>query len=115
MPFQTGQAKTGGRQKGTPNALNKTLRETILQFVTNEFESISKELHALKPKDKILLYLKLLEFALPKANKETANNNDRDEDKAQQEQLALMEFHKERKATLERKIAEVAQRKMNRE
>ena len=30
MPFKKGQAKTGGKKKGTPNKLTRTVKETVL-------------------------------------------------------------------------------------
>lgn len=31
MPFEKGKEKTGGRQKGVPNHLTKTVKETVLE------------------------------------------------------------------------------------
>lgn len=45
MPFKEGKEKTGGRQKGVPNKITKTVRETVAS-VFNELQEDPK--HCLK-------------------------------------------------------------------
>jgi len=67
MPFKEGKS---GNEKGRPvGAKNKTglqLRETISDFLTDNFEKIVDDFHSLKPKDRVKLYCDLLQYGLPK-------------------------------------------------
>jgi hypothetical protein len=67
MPFETGREKTGGRTKGTPNKKTTELREKLIQFTSDNFDEIMNDLKQLKPKDRIQQFIKLMEFAIPKA------------------------------------------------
>lgn len=58
--------KTGGRQKGTSNKLSGTVKEMIVQFVTNEIQHLPSLLNQLEPKDKAEYIIKLLPYILPK-------------------------------------------------
>lgn len=66
MPFQKGKEKTGGRTKGTPNKVTEDLREKVSHILESQYETILKDLNKLEPKDRINIWIKLLEYALPK-------------------------------------------------
>lgn len=73
MPFKTGKEKTGGRAKGTPNALSLTLREQVQNLLENQCERIVADIEALEAKDRINAWIKLLDFALPKLQRIETN------------------------------------------
>lgn len=66
MPFEKGKQKTGGRAKGTPNALNRDLREVVRALVEDNAEQVRQDLAALDPKERVNAWLKLTEFVVPK-------------------------------------------------
>ena len=66
MPFKKGKNKTGGRSKGTPNAVTHDLREAVRELVEGNVERIRQDLEALEPKERVSAWLKLTEFVLPK-------------------------------------------------
>lgn len=67
MPFKKGRKKTGGRQKGTPNKVKSDLKKQIEGFIVDNFAEFVKELNLIdNPTDKCKMYLKMMEFTLPK-------------------------------------------------
>ncbi len=64
--FHKGKEKTGGRTKGTPNALNRDLREIVRELVESNAERIRQDLEDLEPRERVNAWLKLTEFVLPK-------------------------------------------------
>lgn len=58
--------KTGGRKKGTPNAITKELRERINAFLSDNWHSIQSDFNALQPRERLMFYERLLSYALPK-------------------------------------------------
>lgn len=57
--------KTGGRQSGTPNKATRNLREWIQAFVESNTNQIEEDWKTLEPKDRIILFDKLLRYTLP--------------------------------------------------
>lgn len=60
--FQKGE---GGRPKGIPNKVTADLREWIFNFIDANREQLQKDWEALEPKDRVILFEKLLKYALP--------------------------------------------------
>lgn len=60
--------KTGGREKGTPNQITQEIRDRITTILDNNFsqESIERDLKDLEPEKRLNIWLKLLEFTIPK-------------------------------------------------
>ncbi|MBC7570782.1 MAG: hypothetical protein H7319_13740 [Spirosoma sp.] len=58
--------KTGGRTAGTPNKLTSDVRSRIAALIDEQFDTISSDLDALEPKERVTAYLKFLEYVLPK-------------------------------------------------
>lgn len=73
MPFQKGKPKTGGRQKGTANAVTADLRQRIQDLLNAQFDNISADLDDLEPKERVNAWIRLLEFALPKLQRTEAS------------------------------------------
>ncbi|RAJ95418.1 hypothetical protein LX87_03163 [Larkinella arboricola] len=66
MPFNPGKEKTGGRKVGTPNRTTSTIKERIAQLVDEKFDSIIDDLEKLDPQERVTVYLRLLEYVIPK-------------------------------------------------
>jgi uncharacterized protein YbcI len=64
--FEQGRSKTGGRRPGTPNKTAANLKEQIAAFVGANFEQFTTDLSQLEPKERATLYLKMMEYVLPK-------------------------------------------------
>ena len=60
--FKSGQ---GGRKKGIPNKINGNLREWINNFINDNRQQIQEDWQTLEPKDRILIFEKLLKYTLP--------------------------------------------------
>ena len=54
-----------GRPKGVPNRVTGDLRQWITNFIDDNRGQIQKDWQALDPKDRIVLFEKLLKYALP--------------------------------------------------
>lgn len=56
-----------GRPKGTPNKVTKDIRRFILNLLETNQAAVKRDLKAVEPKDRLLFYEKLLQYAIPKA------------------------------------------------
>ena len=67
MPFEQGiSGNPEGRPKGAKNKTTSQLRETINNFLENNFEQVMKDFTELSPKDRAKLYCDLLQYGLPR-------------------------------------------------
>jgi len=66
MSRNKGTQKTGGRQSGTPNRVTSDLRTCIKQLVTDNFEQIKTDFAELEPKDRLIIFERLLQYLIPK-------------------------------------------------
>jgi hypothetical protein len=57
--------KFGGRMRGTPNKNTKDLRAWITAFIESNTAQIEEDWQTLEPKDRIVLFEKLLKYSLP--------------------------------------------------
>lgn len=57
--------KTGGRIKGTPNKINKEVRDLLGAFVKQELIELKSYIKSLDKKDRALILTKLLPFTIP--------------------------------------------------
>lgn len=57
--------KTGGRIKGTPNKINKEVRDLLGAFVKQELIELKSYIKTLDEKDRALILTKLLPFTIP--------------------------------------------------
>ena len=60
-----GLPRYGGRKKGTPNKVNKDLRERISMFLNDNFDEAIKSWKNLEDKDKVKAYTELVRFSVP--------------------------------------------------
>ena len=58
--------KTGGRNQGTPNKITKELRERISDFLKENWTQIEKDFHQLEPKERVILFERLLQYTIPR-------------------------------------------------
>ncbi|MGV0830232.1 hypothetical protein ACTS9C_15480 [Empedobacter brevis] len=67
--------KTGGRKKGVENKVTTDIRDKFNQLLTDNLETISEDLKALNPKDRLNVLLQLSKFVIPhlKATEITSN------------------------------------------
>lgn len=66
MPFKKGQSgNRTGRPVGTTNRSTNNLRDWITEFLEENKERLKQDWLQLEPKDRILLFEKLLKYSLP--------------------------------------------------
>ena len=61
--------KFGGRKKGTPNKDTKALRERIEALLDDQWHQLLQDIKQLKPKERVDMVIRLLEYALPKLHR----------------------------------------------
>ena len=66
MPFEKGKPKTGGRKCGSANKATTDIKTKIAALMDEQFNAVSNDLDLLEPKDRVMAYLKFLEYVLPK-------------------------------------------------
>jgi hypothetical protein len=67
-----------GRPRGVPNKVTTDLRQCITNFLEDNWEQIQRDWQDLEPKDRIVLFEKLLKYVLPtlqSIQNENCNNN----------------------------------------
>jgi hypothetical protein len=57
--------KTGGRQKGTPNAVNANIRQLMRDYVISEMEFIKSHRHELTIAERAMMLKSLVRYVLP--------------------------------------------------
>lgn len=72
MSRQKGQPKTGGREKGTPNKITKTIRECIFDVVSENIDTLKEDLKSLEPKERLQVISGLLPYVVSK-RQDTSN------------------------------------------
>ena len=82
--FQKGE---GGRPKGKSNKATGNLREWVSNFIDNNREQIQRDWKGLAPKDRIILFEKMLKYVLPTLQ---TTNLTSDFEKLSEEQLDLI-------------------------
>lgn len=55
-----------GKPKGAVNKLNKDMRQTISDFLTDHWPEVEQEFSKLKGRDKVNFYRDLLQYHIPK-------------------------------------------------
>ncbi len=65
-----------GRPVGAKNKVPIDLRNCISAYIEDNFDSIIEDIQSLEPKDRVLVYIKLLEYTLPKLQNITAEFTD---------------------------------------
>ena len=65
--------KTGGRIVGTPNKGTTVIRQKIKDFLDSEIENIFEDIKTLPPKEKAQVFVKLLEYIIPRQTHSNIN------------------------------------------
>ena len=67
MKFKEGKSgNPNGRPKGSKNKIGADLRERVVSFLSEEFETVKCDFKKLKPRERVRLYCDLLQYGLPK-------------------------------------------------
>jgi hypothetical protein len=66
MSKTKGTRKTGGRAKGTPNKVTTDLRTWINELLDNNRGQIEKDINQLESQQRVMIFEKLLSYAVPK-------------------------------------------------
>ena len=71
MARPKGLPKTGGRKKGAANKNTRELRDMIKNFLTDNYDSVMEAWEGLEDKDRVRLYLDMMQYAVPKLQNTT--------------------------------------------
>lgn len=66
MGKQKGCIKTGGRKAGTPNKVTGTIKDFVSELINQNREQIKNDLKSLKPKDRLFVIEKFMQYVIPK-------------------------------------------------
>ena len=76
--------RTGGRQKGTPNKITKSVREKLEKIVTRNMRTIQRDLDNIAdPKDRLIILEKFMAYVVPKQSAVKAEINNLSPDDVQ--------------------------------
>lgn len=87
MQFKKGNSgNPAGRPKGTPNKATATVKKLVANFLFDNFEKFTQEAANLEGKEFCAVYLKLIDFELPKLSRQATavNFSDLSEQEAEQ-------------------------------
>ena len=65
MGFEKGHTKIGGRPKGAPNRASSQLRQSINDFLADNFDKVQNSFDKATERDKLTFYVQLLRFSVP--------------------------------------------------
>lgn len=66
MSRKKGSPKTGGREAGTPNKITGTLKDFVTNLVDDNRQQIKDDLKALRPKERLTVLERMMQYVLPK-------------------------------------------------
>ena len=68
--------KYGGRSKGVPNKVSSELKEVLNEYCLNEFQFLNANIEKLTLSERLVFFLKVLPFILPKNGAPEANTGE---------------------------------------
>jgi hypothetical protein len=68
--------KHGGRKVGTPNKVSSELKEVLSSYCLNEFKYLNANIERLTLSERLVFFLKVLPFVLPKNGVLEANTGE---------------------------------------
>lgn len=75
-----GTPKTGGRKKGTPNRVTSDIRGWLAKLIKQNRRQIESDLQELEPKDRVMMFERLMQYVIPKKQALKADISDLSED-----------------------------------
>ena len=66
MVARKGHIKAGGRTVGTPNKVTGDLRKWVESLINKNLSQMEDDLSKLEPKDRLMMFEKLLQYSIPK-------------------------------------------------
>lgn len=66
MGRKKGTAKTGGREKGTPNKVTGSVKDWLSQLIDKNRSQVEKDIKALEPKERLQILEKFMQYTIPK-------------------------------------------------
>jgi hypothetical protein len=69
-------AKYGGRKVGTGNKISAALKEVLNEYCMNEFQFLNANIEKLTLSERLVFFLKVLPFILPKNGASEANTGE---------------------------------------
>jgi len=76
MPFKKGSSgNPGGRKPGSSNKATTDLKSKVAALMEDQFDAIKVDLLLLDPKDRVMAYLRFLEYVLPKQREQKIDLN----------------------------------------
>ena len=69
-------AKYGGRRKGTGNKISAELKEVLNEYCLNEFQYLNANIERLTLSERLVFFVKVLPFVLPKNAAHEENMNE---------------------------------------
>jgi hypothetical protein len=58
--------KTGGRQKGTTNKVQRETKDWLNDLITSNHLQMEKDIKALEPKERLQVFEKFMQYTIPK-------------------------------------------------
>ena len=68
--------KHGGRKLGTPNKVSSELKEVLSEYCLSEFKFLNANIEKLTLSERLVFFLKVLPFVLPKNGVPEANTGE---------------------------------------
>jgi hypothetical protein len=69
MGLNPGQTNNpGGRPLGSKNKTTEEIRQAILSIVNNNIDKLQNDIDSLQPKDRVILFERLLKYVIPPLN-----------------------------------------------
>lgn len=73
MAFEKGQSgNPKGRTKGKPNKVTKRIRDFVARLIDKNRELLMEDIVSLKPKDRLMIIERLLQYVIPKMESQKA-------------------------------------------
>lgn len=73
MAFEKGQSgNPKGRTKGKPNKVTKRIRDFVARLIDKNRELLMEDIVNLKPKDRLMIVERLLQYVIPKMESQKA-------------------------------------------
>lgn len=70
-----GKGRIGGRQKGTPNKVTANVKEWLSTLIDKNRKQIEKDIKALKPRERLAIIEKFMQYVVPKQQAVSTNVN----------------------------------------